>query len=140
MQPDFSTPSFLAAAVICTWILLFFPFAIWARRIARPDALNGIEAYVLGQTCGPVGIWLIVRANNTAHRRAQKLAREIETSAPPEIPEVIGREKRITEGIPKVDELPGGRAFKPPPTRPTQKLNRQKMDTWSPQTDDQSPN
>jgi hypothetical protein len=132
MRPDFSTPFFLAVGFISFMLVAFFPFALWARRIARPDALNAIESYLLGQTCGPVGVWLVLRANEAARRRAEKVAFAIENRTAPEVPEAIDRRKRITEGIPSAEERPGSRASKPPPARPTAKHERKAMDTWSP--------
>ena len=104
---------------ICFWLVIFFPFAIWCRRIARPDALNGIESYLLGQSCGPVGVWLVMRANKRALER-EYLARlhveQLKVQDGPAAgvsPEEV-RRRNLEHGAPMPSELPGGLAFRAP--------------------------
>ncbi len=122
---NFSSPTTGAIGVLCTWIVLFFPFAIWAMKIARPDALNSIEAYFLGQMCGPVGIYLVRRANERAVAKAlsDELARK---AAPPEPPEIMD-----APATPPAF-LPGATAWRPPPDAPPPQSGPVPMDTWKP--------
>jgi hypothetical protein len=132
MRPNFDQPFVYFIGVFATWVLVFFPFAIIATRIARADALNVVEAYFLGQTCGPVGLWLIKRANDRAAQRACQVALTLQAPAEPEIADVVDPRKRITEGIPAMEERPGARAFKPPPERKPRQTGPVKMDSWKP--------
>ncbi|MBK8206249.1 MAG: hypothetical protein IPK87_05545 [Planctomycetes bacterium] len=122
---SFDSPTVGAIGVLCLWIVLFFPFAIWATKIVRPDALNTIEAYILGQTCGPVGIYLIKRANERAVIKAQadELARRAPPPEPPEIMHAPAQPPAF---------LPGATAWRPPPEGPPPQSGPVPMDTWRP--------
>jgi len=120
LVPSFNNPVLLAMGVLCTWLLVLFPFAIWAMKIVRPDALNRLEAYALGQTCGPVGVYLVHRANRAAAARAFRQGllvdqlKQPEAGVPgPSIDEVRKQNKEL--GLPAVSEMPGGKAFRGPP-------------------------
>jgi len=118
--PNFGSPIVLVAGVLSTWLLVFFPLALLCRRLARPDALNSAEAYLLGQFCGPVGVWLVLRANRGAADRAHRTALHVEQlklpdgPAPGLKPQQIQQELREL-GRPGITEMPGGQAFRAPP-------------------------
>ena len=106
-------------AAICFWIVVFFPFAIWARRITRQDALTTTEAYMLGQSCGPVGVWLVMRENKKAEAKAYRaglLVDHARMAPPQEMQETPGQiEKRLREQLPpQLNEMPGGLAYRGP--------------------------
>jgi hypothetical protein len=101
------------------WFVLFFPFAWACRRIALPDAFHPIEAYVLGQVGGPLGLWLVFRGNRVALARRTELAvtEDIQRVSRPEVGlshEEIEKRNRVL-GRPESLELPGGYAWQPPP-------------------------
>jgi hypothetical protein len=117
LAPDFGSPVMAVFGVISTWLLLFFPFALWARQIARADALNGFEAFMLGQSCGPVGVWLVMRANKAAAANAYRdglLVDHVRTAPEPSYSETLEQvEQRVKEQRrPELSEMPGGRAFR----------------------------
>ncbi len=131
MRPDFDQPWFLAIATIATWLLVCFPFALMARRMARTDALNPVEAFILGQACGPVGLWLVKRANDRAILRAQRgalLRTQAEQVA-------LARSQKVgpaTDSLLTADEVPGSRAFKPPLKHKPRTTGPAVMDSWKP--------
>lgn len=90
---------FYFIGAICFWIVVFLPFALWARHITREDALSETEAYILGQSCGPVGVWLVMRQNQLAAAAAYRAGLLVDhiRDAPPapegETPEQM--EKRL---------------------------------------------
>lgn len=115
----FRSPVFHAVGVLCTWMVLFFPFAWWAQAITRSDALSRIEAYILGQTGGPLGVYAVMRANRKAAEKQYKdellaetmKTHEVQAGLPPE--EVQKQNKEL--GRPGLLESPGGRAWRAPP-------------------------
>lgn len=115
----FGNPVFLAIGTICTWIVVFFPFGVICAHIARQDAFNGLEAFLIGQCTGPVGIWLILKANRKAERNAVAAAMVVDyvrtapEPMPTETPEQI-QEFNRKHGAPRPHEMPGGQAFRPP--------------------------
>jgi hypothetical protein len=133
LSPNFNNPVMTILGVLSLWMLLFFPFALWCRNIARPDALSRVEAFILGQFCGPVGVLLVMRANRRAAARAYRkglLVEHVRSAPEPsygETPEQV--EQRVKAlGRPEITEMPGGRAFRPP--RDVRPVNRHvQMDT-----------
>lgn len=123
---NFGNPVFLGIAILCIWVLVGFPFAIMARRIARPDALGPIEAYIIGQAAGPVGLWLVMRANERAEYRHQQLLMQ-----KPKDPELLPEVYDPKRGTPDAMPPPGYRAFSPPPDQPPPPTTAT-MDTWKP--------
>jgi hypothetical protein len=119
LSPNFNNPVMTMLGVLGLWMLLFFPFALWCRNVARPDALSGLEAFILGQFCGPVGVMLVARANRRAVARAYRegLVVEHARSAPEpgygETREQVEQRVRAV-GRPDLTEMPGGRAFRLP--------------------------
>ncbi|MBX3458823.1 MAG: hypothetical protein KF696_02520 [Planctomycetes bacterium] len=123
---NFGNPVFLAIAVFCLWALIGFPFAVLAVRIARPDAFSTIEAYLLGQVAGPLGLWLVVRANERAEYKRQMLMMQKHQESAPS-PEIYDPAQGAPDGMPP----PGYRAFSPPPDQPPPPTTAT-MDTWKP--------
>lgn len=130
---NFDSPIVLIAGMLSLWIVVFFPFAIIARRMARPDAFHPIEAYVLGQAAGPLGVWLVKRGNDKAVLTALRRAAEIDEARRIERESAEKGPQRHTGTIPRPDEMPGGLAFKPPPKTPVKKTGPVAMDTWKPE-------
>jgi hypothetical protein len=77
-------------SAVGAYIVVFFPFAMWARHITRQDALSTVEAYILGQSCGPVGVWLVMRENKKAEAKAYRaglLVEHVRTAPEPDVAE-----------------------------------------------------
>lgn len=123
---NFGNPVFIGIALLCIWVLAGFPFAVMARRIARPDAFGPIEAYILGQAAGPIGLWLVIRANERAQHRQQLLQMQ-KAQEPEMLPEVYDPR----QGAPGHMPPPGYRAYSPPPDQPPPPTTAT-MDTWKP--------
>ena len=108
----FGNPVFLGIGIICTWLVLFFPFALYCQHAARNDVFSGLEAYLIGQCAGPVGVWLILRANRKAELKAKQdhYVREAVREIPDDPPDVV----EPPPGGYHPQTMPGGQAWRAP--------------------------
>jgi hypothetical protein len=133
LTPDFGSPVIALVGIICTWILVFFPFALWCRQIARADALSPVEAFILGQACGPIGLYLVRRANKAAAAAAYRRDLVLDELKKPDhrtpgAPVQEVQRNLREQGAPTIAEMPGAQAFRLKhavrPAAPTRELER----------------
>ena len=107
MRPDFTSPIIVFAGAVSLWLVITLPFAFLCRHVSRQDALSPAEAFLLGLAGGPLGLYLVRKANERAMLAGRDTAKIL--NARRDGPEPVDAPP------PPPHLMPGGNAFRPPP-------------------------